>query len=485
MRWASERPWLERPVRYQLRTATSLRRTKSSAARRSASVASAKLRPLRSPMSSVTGRSRERSASQTIPATLADPTHTTSRPPRCAPKNRTTRPAAVSPRATAKNRTEFSKRSSTHSVLTRCAAEGLAVGRSADHRGRSSQSSVGTIATAVYGDETMEQMSADEVEAVGEADYWVERVRSIRRFTRRDRDARAPYKPLLLLWLIGRLAGRQPVEVSFKDAELDLKLLMHRYRLGRNVRVAYPFVYLGQSPELWTVEDSSGRDVARLPQSTKESPVFLREEAVGTLAPEFELALHNPNVRSAVVNALLHMEFPETVHEEILHDVGLGHLVTPAPSRRDPNFKSAVLLAYENQCSFCGFSCSLRGGPVAVDAAHVKMRSKSGPDRIDNGLALCALHHRLFDRGGLGLNEDLRILVSQHMIVRGRRVAGSYQGSGRRTDAPTPARLRSSGWSVREVALPQPLRGAGTPSHPRASLIALGIVRIEGVTQND
>ena len=264
----------------------------------------------------------------------------------------------------------------------------------------------------------MEQTGTDEVEAVGEASYWLARVRSIRRFRRRDKDARAPYKPLLLLWLIGRLAAGQPAEVSFKEAELDLKLLMHRYRLGRSVRVAYPFVYLGQNRELWSVEDSKGDDVTRMPQVTKESPVFLREEAVGALTPEFEMALRDPQVRSAVVNALLNMEFPETLHAEILDDVGLGHLVAPAPSRRDPNFKSTVLLAYENRCSFCGFSGSLRDALVGVDAAHVKMRSHSGPDCIDNGLALCALHHRLFDRGALGLDENRQILVSQHMMLR-------------------------------------------------------------------
>ena len=118
--------------------------------------------------------------------------------------------------------------------------------------------------------------------------------------------------------------------------------------------------------------------------------------------PDFERALHDPQVRSAVVNALLHMEFPETLHEEILDDVDLGHLVAPSPSQRDPNFKSTVLLAHENRCSFCGYSGSLRGMPVGIDAAHVQMRSHRGPDRIDNGLALCVLHHRLFDRGALG-----------------------------------------------------------------------------------
>ena len=125
-----------------------------------------------------------------------------------------------------------------------------------------------------------------------EADYWVERVTSIRRLANRDKDKRAPYKPL---WLIGRVAAGQPAEVSLQEAELDLKLLMHRYRLGRSVRVACPFVYLGTNPELWCVVDSSGNDVCRMTQATKESAVFLREEAVGALAPEFELTLHDPS----------------------------------------------------------------------------------------------------------------------------------------------------------------------------------------------
>lgn len=179
-------------------------------------------------------------------------------------------------------------------------------------------------------------MNRDEIEAISEADYWIDKVRSIRRFTLRDREVRAPYKPLLLLWLIGRLAEGRSAEVSFKEAELDLKLLMHRYRLGRSVRVAYPFVYLGQNQELWSVKDSNGDDVTSMPQSIKESPVFLRSEAVGALSPEFELALHDPHVRSAVVDALLQMAFPETMHEEILDDVGLGDHSESWNNENDP-----------------------------------------------------------------------------------------------------------------------------------------------------
>ncbi len=44
--------------------------------------------------------------------------------------------------------------------------------------------------------------------------------------------------------------------------------------------------------------------------------------------------------------------------------------------------------------------------------------SHDGPDEVDNGLCLCSLHHKLFDRGVLGLGEDRRILVSQRFVGR-------------------------------------------------------------------
>ena len=245
---------------------------------------------------------------------------------------------------------------------------------------------------------------------------WTGKVRSIRRF--RDGDKRAPYKPLLLLWAIGRLAAGVPARISFRDAEDELARLMEGHRLGGNLRVSYPFVYLGTSRDLWRVETADGSDIAAMPQPVRESRPFLVGEATGGLAPDFQVALENPRTLSEVVNTLLEMEFPESMHAELLEDVGLGHLVAPMPSRRDPQFKRIVLLAYENRCAFCGFDGSLRSSPVAIDAAHVKMRSYRGPDHITNGVALCTFHHRLFDRGAIGLDSDRRILVSQHMIVR-------------------------------------------------------------------
>lgn len=251
------------------------------------------------------------------------------------------------------------------------------------------------------------------------ADYWVDRMESLGRYKGPNMATRAPYKPLLLLWMIGRVASGQPSSVSFKEAEQAVSGLFGRYRYrDKPGKPQYPFIYLGTDAKLWTVEDSRGKDITKLPSKVKQRVTFLREEAVGALTPEFELALHDAGVRTRVVNKLLEVTFPETLHEEVLSAVNLTSAVKLTPLPRDPAFRSSVLLAYENRCSFCGFEGTMMGQPLGIDAAHVQMRSHRGPDRVDNGLALCVLHHRLFDRGALGLDPGHRILVSQYVMLR-------------------------------------------------------------------
>ena len=261
----------------------------------------------------------------------------------------------------------------------------------------------------------MDRLWNDEAEAADPAEYWVKRVQSAGRYRLRDTEKRAPYKPLLLLWLIGRLAEGRP-SVSFSEAEKQLGPLLSRHRVADSKpKVRDPFLYLASDPELWVVKDSAGKDVRQMGPVTKLSQTFLREEATGTLTPGFALALRDRGVRSRVVNALLEMEFPETQHEGILQELKLDHLVVPVRSPRDPSFRATVLRAYEDRCAFCGYDLRLGGSPVGIDAAHVQMRKRGGPDRIENGLALCVQHHRLFDFGALGLDQDHRILVSEHL----------------------------------------------------------------------
>lgn len=89
-------------------------------------------------------------------------------------------------------------------------------------------------------------------------------------------------------------------------------------------------------------------------------------------------------------------------------------LGTPIATRRpDTAFRAAVLEAYLAECCVCGFSLRLVDGLIAVDAAHIRWHAHGGPDEVPNGLALCALHHRLFDHGVITVRQDLRLRVAR------------------------------------------------------------------------
>jgi putative restriction endonuclease len=66
----------------------------------------------------------------------------------------------------------------------------------------------------------------------------------------------------------------------------------------------------------------------------------------------------------------------------------------------------------------CGFDGALGRYPVGIEAAHVRWHSQEGPDEIANALALCALHHALFDLGVVGITEDREICVSGLYVAR-------------------------------------------------------------------
>ena len=108
--------------------------------------------------------------------------------------------------------------------------------------------------------------------------------------------------------------------------------------------------------------------------------------------------------------------FPPSMHEAILDAVGMPlEEVVVLRDTRDPAFRDTIIRIYEHRCAICGFDGRLGMSDLALEAAHVKWRAFGGPDSEDNGLALCVLHHRLFDRGALGNQQRLSYLVSQHV----------------------------------------------------------------------
>ncbi len=70
-------------------------------------------------------------------------------------------------------------------------------------------------------------------------------------------------------------------------------------------------------------------------------------------------------------------------------------------------FSEAVRAAYNNRCAFCGVKFGgITGIRSGIDAAHILAWSKHDLDVVQNGIALCKLHHWAFDAGIVALLSD-------------------------------------------------------------------------------
>lgn len=258
--------------------------------------------------------------------------------------------------------------------------------------------------------------------AVPATEGWLERVAGIRQWTRNSE--RAPHKPLLLLYALGRLQRNGTSEVTYLEAEPAVAHLLQDFGPpGRKSTPAYPFHHL-QSDGLWLVTTATG-------DNPGSSPTQLRElGARGRLAPDFEAAMRADRALLVLAaHSLLDANFPESLHPDICAQVGLDLQAVEAQAarrraaslrRRDPAFRELVLMAYEYRCAMCGYDGRLGTEAVGLDAAHVRWWAFEGPDTVDNALCLCSMHHKLLDRGVVGIDQRNTVAVSARFVGRGR-----------------------------------------------------------------
>ena len=81
---------------------------------------------------------------------------------------------------------------------------------------------------------------------------------------------------------------------------------------------------------------------------------------------------------------------------------------------RDASFRLEVCRAYDNRCAVTGLRLINGGGRAEVQAAHIKPVAAGGPDVVQNGIALSATVHWLFDRHLISISDDYRLLVSHN-----------------------------------------------------------------------
>jgi putative restriction endonuclease len=234
---------------------------------------------------------------------------------------------------------------------------------------------------------------------------------------------RAPHKPLLVLLALARLEETGTSAVSWSTAENQLADLISEFgppsRTGRAQSAAYPFTRLRRD-DIWLID-------ADVPD---DNLTPLREQHVtGRLESRLEDALRTkPSLVRAAARRLVESHFPMTIAPDVLTAVGLDPeavLASAPPAdelaerrRRSSAWPQLIIAAWDRQCAFCGYDGQLAGSVVGIEAAHVRWFNLGGPDDQDNGMALCSLHHKLFDRGALGLDHNHRIQVSTLFSAR-------------------------------------------------------------------
>jgi putative restriction endonuclease len=83
---------------------------------------------------------------------------------------------------------------------------------------------------------------------------------------------------------------------------------------------------------------------------------------------------------------------------------------------RDASFRLEVCRAYDDTCAVTGLRIVNGGGRSEVQAAHIWPVAEGGPDVVQNGLALSATVHWLFDRHLISVGDDFRLLVAHNRV---------------------------------------------------------------------
>ena len=283
------------------------------------------------------------------------------------------------------------------------------------------------------------------------------------------RDMRAPHKPLLALWAIGRCLRGDARLVPFGLVEQELAELLQRFGPHRRtIHTEDPFWRM-QRDEVWEVDQPE----PGLVRSTKAGGAYKsdlkRHEIHGGLKEaDYSAFRTDPRLAIRVAEDLVASHFPATLQDEVLEATSI--LASPSAEiealddrqsfsvrrrPRDPEFRKKVLAAYGYRCAVCRFAVQRDNRPLALEAAHIKWHEARGPAEIENGMALCALHHDLFDRGAFTVLPDLRVLVATDVGGEGveqslRRYDGGQLKAGPQQGYPFPA-ANFLGWHQREV----------------------------------
>ena len=224
---------------------------------------------------------------------------------------------------------------------------------------------------------------------------------------------RAPHKPLLLLYALARSRRNSDRFIPYTAVDEKLKqLLMDFGPTRKSYHPEYPFWRL-QNDGIWELKNTENVSLRAGNTDAKKGDLIKYNTLGGFKKQIFDLVTSDPAAAVEIATEILEANFPASIHKDILQAFGLDlKPETPEKRKRDPYFRDRIIRAYEHQCAVCGFNVRMGHALVALEAAHIKWHQAGGPDSEGNGIALCALHHKLFDRGAFTVSPQLHIQVS-------------------------------------------------------------------------
>lgn len=227
----------------------------------------------------------------------------------------------------------------------------------------------------------------------------------------RQGDQRAPHKPLLLLYVLSEYRKGHKRLFDY-GSEIHQPLLQLLTDFGPKRRIQYPTMpfWRLKGDGFWELKNAEHCTPRAGSKEPPKGELIDNHVAGGFDNTSYQLLRTNLTLIDKLAQQILSEHFPQSV-QNVLAD-RLGFDLDGLMKMRDPRFRERVLRAYHSRCAFCGYDLRLDGALVGLEAAHIRWKQYGGPCEINNGLALCSLHHSAFDMGAIGMDEHMTIRIS-------------------------------------------------------------------------
>ena len=144
------------------------------------------------------------------------------------------------------------------------------------------------------------------------------------------------------------------------------------------------------------MDDAVANGLAIHNKGNKELAVAFRPDLLATYVANME-ALHDCGEVDTEVEMLQQLSSDQQgvadAHvSEVIAEPRRHAVLATKRALRQSSFRNRVLVAYGHGCAMCGVQLRLLDAAHILPAAHAE-----STDGTDNGVALCALHHRAYD----------------------------------------------------------------------------------------